>query len=41
VARRLASTAKARALLGFEAGVPLEDGLGRLVAWWRQQRVRA
>ena len=39
VPRRLASTAKAQQLLGFEAGVPLEDGLRRLVAWWRGQRV--
>jgi UDP-glucose 4-epimerase len=40
VPRRLASTAKAQQLLGFEADVPLEDGLRRLVAWWRGQRVR-
>ena len=40
VRRRLASTAKARRLLGFEAAVPLEEGLRRLVAWWRAERVR-
>jgi UDP-glucose 4-epimerase len=33
--RRLADTTRARALLGFEAEVSLEQGLGRLVAWWR------
>jgi UDP-glucose 4-epimerase len=41
VPRRLASTEKARRMLGFEAQVPLEDGLSRLVAWWRAARVRA
>lgn len=41
VPRRLASTEKASGLLGFEAQVPLEDGLRRLVAWWRAQRVNA
>jgi UDP-glucose 4-epimerase len=40
VPRRLASTDKARRLLGFEASVPLEEGLSRLVAWWRAERVR-
>lgn len=41
VPRRLASTEKAKRLLGFEAQVPLDEGLRRLVAWWRAQRVRA
>lgn len=41
VPRRLASTDKARQRLGFEALVPLEEGLSRLVAWWRAERVRA
>ncbi len=41
VPRRLASTAKAKQVLGFEAAVPLEEGLSRLVAWWRAERVRA
>ena len=41
VSRRLASTEKARRLLGFEAVVPLEDGLRRLVTWWRAERVGA
>jgi UDP-glucose 4-epimerase len=38
VPRRLASTEKARRMLGFEAAVPLDEGLARLVAWWRAQR---
>jgi UDP-glucose 4-epimerase len=38
VPRRLASTAKAEALLGFWARVPLEEGLCDLVEWWRAQR---
>jgi UDP-glucose 4-epimerase len=41
VPRRLASTDKARRVLGFEAQVPLDEGLRRLVTWWRAQRVRA
>jgi UDP-glucose 4-epimerase len=38
VPRRLADTKKARQLLGFEASIPLEIGLRRLVAWWREER---
>jgi nucleoside-diphosphate-sugar epimerase len=38
VPRRLASTAKAERLLGFRAGVPLEQGLRELVEWWRGER---
>jgi UDP-glucose 4-epimerase len=38
VPRRLASTAKAERLLGFQARVPLEDGLRALVGWWRIER---
>lgn len=37
--RRLADVNKARRLLGFEARVPLEDGLRQVVAWWREARV--
>jgi UDP-glucose 4-epimerase len=37
VQRRLADVDKARRLIGFEATVPLEDGLDRLVAWWKSQ----
>jgi UDP-glucose 4-epimerase len=35
VPRRLADTQKARQMLGFEAQVHLEEGLRRLVEWWR------
>ena len=38
VRRRLASTKKARELLGFRAGIPLDEGLRDLVAWWRVER---
>jgi UDP-glucose 4-epimerase len=38
VPRRLASTEKAETLLGFQAGVGLEQGLRRLVHWWRTTR---
>ena len=41
VPRRLASTEKAERMLGFVAQVSLEDGLSRLVEWWRAERVRA
>jgi UDP-glucose 4-epimerase len=39
VSRRLADTTRAERLLGFRAGVGLEEGLGRLVEWWRASRV--
>jgi len=38
VPRRLADTRKAREMIGFEAPVQLEEGLRRLVAWWRAQK---
>lgn len=38
VPRRLADTRLARERLGFEARVGIEEGLKRLVAWWRRQR---
>jgi UDP-glucose 4-epimerase len=41
VPRRIASTEKAERLLGFRAQVSLEEGLCRLVEWWRPQRVQA
>jgi UDP-glucose 4-epimerase len=41
VPRRLASTEKASRLLGFDAQIPIEQGLRQLVTWWRAQRVRA
>jgi UDP-glucose 4-epimerase len=41
VSRRLGDTSKASHLLRFETSVSLEDGLRRLVAWWREARKRA
>jgi UDP-glucose 4-epimerase len=38
VSRRLADTSLAREELGFEAEVDLEEGLRRLVDWWRGER---
>lgn len=40
VARRLAGVDAARALIGFEATVPLDEGLRGLVAWWQGERGR-
>jgi len=37
VPRRLADTARAEQVLGFKATVNLEDGLKKLVEWWRKQ----
>jgi UDP-glucose 4-epimerase len=37
--RRVADISKARRFLGFEANVLPKDGLERLVAWWRKERV--
>src|SRR4051812_22725234 len=41
VTRRLADTAAAREQFGFEAEVDLEEGLRRLVEWWRGERAGA
>ena len=41
VTRRLADTSSARERLGFEAEVQLEEGLTRLVEWWRGERAGA
>lgn len=38
VARRLADTSKAERLLGFKAEIDLEEGLRRLVTWWRANK---
>jgi UDP-glucose 4-epimerase len=38
VPRRLADTTLAHELLGFDAEVDLEEGLRRLVDWWRVER---
>jgi UDP-glucose 4-epimerase len=39
VPRRLASIEQAERVLGFRASVPLDEGLRRLVHWWRSARV--
>ena len=39
VSRRLADTTRADRLLGFRARVGLDEGLRRLVEWWRASRV--
>jgi UDP-glucose 4-epimerase len=39
VPRRLADVSKAKELIGFEAQVSLEEGLHRLVSWWREQKL--
>ena len=41
VPRRLADVSKARRMLGFEARVGLEEGLRRLVEWWKEERSKA
>ncbi|MDX6718974.1 MAG: UDP-glucose 4-epimerase [Solirubrobacteraceae bacterium] len=41
VPRRLADTTLARERLGFEAQLGLEEGLRRLVEWWRAERTAA
>jgi UDP-glucose 4-epimerase len=38
VTRRLADVAKAERMLGWKAEVGLDEGLRRLVAWWRAER---
>jgi UDP-glucose 4-epimerase len=38
VSRRLADTTKAEQMLGFKAEVDLDEGLRRLVSWWRANR---
>jgi UDP-glucose 4-epimerase len=38
VSRRLADVSRARELLGFEARISLDEGLQRLVEWWREER---
>ena len=40
VSRRLADTSKAADLLGFRSEIDLEEGLKRLVEWWRANRDR-
>jgi UDP-glucose 4-epimerase len=38
VPRRLANTTKAEKMLGFKAMVDLDEGLDRLVTWWRANK---
>jgi len=38
VPRRIADTASAQRDLGFVAAVPFDEGLAKVVAWWRGQR---
>ena len=38
VPRRLADTSKAENILGFRSEIDLDEGLRRLVAWWRANR---
>lgn len=38
VPRRLADTSRAERLLGFRTQIDLDEGLRRLVAWWREAR---
>jgi nucleoside-diphosphate-sugar epimerase len=40
VPRRLANTRKAEQMLGFRAQVSLDEGLRRLVKWWREESQR-
>jgi UDP-glucose 4-epimerase len=41
VSRRCADTSRARERLGFEASVSLPEGIKRLIAWFREQRLVA
>lgn len=38
VPRRLACTKKAEAMLGFKSSIDLDEGLRRLVTWWRANK---
>ena len=40
VTRRLADVSRAEERLGWRAEVGLDEGLQRLVSWWRAQRLR-
>jgi UDP-glucuronate 4-epimerase len=37
VTRYVADVTKARQMLGYQPQVPLSQGIGRYVAWWREQ----
>ena len=38
VTHYVADLTKARELLGYDPSVPLDDGIGRAVAWFREHR---
>jgi UDP-glucose 4-epimerase len=38
VSRRLADTSLAKKRIGFEATIGVDEGLRRLVSWWRQEK---
>lgn len=40
VSRRLAETQNAKKKIGFEATIGLEEGLTRLVKWWRESKAK-
>jgi UDP-glucose 4-epimerase len=40
VSRRLADTRAAKERLGFEATIDVEEGLKRLVAWWKSEKAK-
>ena len=41
VPRRLADVTRAKARLGFETSIPVDEGLKSLVAWWKEERLVA
>jgi UDP-glucuronate 4-epimerase len=41
VERTWADISKARSLIGYDPKVTLEEGIGRFVAWWRDEKERA
>ena len=41
VPKRLADVSKAKSIIGFEAEIPLDEGLRNLVDWWAQQSALA
>ena len=41
VPRRLADSSKAKAMLGFQTSISLDEGLRRLLEWWQSERAAA
>jgi UDP-glucose 4-epimerase len=39
VPRRLADISRAKAMLGFEATISIEQGLKTLVEWWKREQI--